>query len=328
MSSASNMTSPKISSSQSPSANTKSIADVIAQMLYALNSVLLGKETKVKLALACLLARGHLLIEDLPGMGKTTLAHSLAKVLGLDFQRIQFTSDLLPGDVLGVSIFNPKTNEFEFRPGPVFTQILLADEINRTSPKTQSALLEAMSENQVTVDGVTRDLESHFFVIATQNSQHQTGTFPLPESQLDRFMMRISLGYPSAESERQLLNGENPQTTLETLSSVVSIKELEAIQAMVNKITVSDQLLDYLQRLLAYTRESGEFSHGLSPRAALAWLLCAKAWALVNGRKHVLPDDIQMLMLPVVGHRLLPAEQETVAQNAVEKIIQSVPVIM
>jgi MoxR-like ATPase len=308
--------------------SAKTIPDVIAQMLYALNSILLGKETKVKLALACLLARGHLLIEDLPGMGKTTLAHGLAKVLGLDFQRVQFTSDLLPGDVLGVSIFNPKSNEFEFRPGPVFTQILLADEINRTSPKTQSALLEAMSENQVTVDGVTRTLDEHFFVIATQNSQHQTGTFPLPESQLDRFMMRISLGYPSAESERELLNGKKPQNNLQQLSPVISMKELNAIQTAVEKIAVSDQLLDYLQRLLAYTRETGDFSHGLSPRAALAWLHCSKAWALVNGRKHVLPDDIQALMLPVVGHRLLPAEQETVARNAVDKIIQSVPVIM
>ncbi len=307
---------------------SKTIPDIIASMTHSLNGILLGKETSVKLALACLLAKGHLLIEDLPGMGKTTLAHGLAGVLGLDFQRIQFTSDLLPGDVVGVSIFNPKINEFEFRPGPVFTQILLADEINRTSPKTQSALLEAMSENQVTVDGVTRQLEDHFFVIATQNSQHQTGTFPLPESQLDRFMMRISLGYPTPESERQLLQGVDPRQALKALSVVLSIKQLEAIQGTVGKIVASDQLLDYLQRLIAYTRETGDFSHGLSPRAALAWLHCAKAWALVHGRKHVLPEDIQQLMLPVVGHRLLPTEQETVARNAVEKIISSVPVVV
>lgn len=311
----------------STSSTAKTIPDLIAVMSHALNQILLGKETSVKLALACLLARGHLLIEDLPGMGKTTLAHGLAKVLGLEFQRIQFTSDLLPGDVVGVSIFNPKVNEFEFRPGPVFTEILLADEINRTSPKTQSALLEAMSEKQVTVDGVTRDLAKHFFVIATQNSLHQTGTFPLPESQLDRFMMRISLGYPDPRSERELLEGVSPQHRLQSLSRVVSLQQLEAIQATVGKITASEQLLDYMQRLLAYTRETGEFSHGLSPRAALAWLHCAKAWALIHGRKHVLPEDIQQLMLPVVGHRLLPAEQETVARNAVDKMIAAVPVV-
>ena len=305
----------------------KTIPDILASMTRTLNSILLGKETPVKLSLACLLARGHLLIEDLPGMGKTTLAHGLAKVLGLSFQRIQFTSDLLPGDVLGVSIFNPKSTEFEFRPGPVFTEILLADEINRTSAKTQSALLEAMSENQVTVDGVTRQLDDHFFVIATQNSQHQTGTFPLPESQLDRFMMRISLGYPDQRSERALLEGVNPKQRLASVSSVINAKELAAIQMTVGKITASDQLLNYLQRLLSYTRESGDFSHGLSPRAALAWLHCAKAWALIDRRKHVLPEDIQQLMLPVIGHRLLPAEQETVARSAVDKIIRSVPVI-
>jgi MoxR-like ATPase len=307
--------------------SSKTIADIVSAMTHALNSIVLGKEASVKLCLACLLARGHLLIEDLPGMGKTTLAHGLGKVLGLNFQRIQFTSDLLPGDVLGVSVFNPKVSEFEFRPGPVFTQILLADEINRTSPKTQSALLEAMSENQVTVDGITRALDRHFFVIATQNSQHQTGTFPLPESQLDRFMMRISLGYPDPAAERELLRGVNPKQRLDSLAPVLNHKELEAIQAAVSKVTASDQLLDYLQRLLAYTRESGEFSHGLSPRAALAWLHCAKAWALINHRKHVLPDDIQQLMLPVVGHRLLPAEQEAVARQAVEKIIASVAVV-
>lgn len=306
----------------------KTIPDILASMTHNLSSILLGKETAVKLSLACLLARGHLLIEDLPGMGKTTLAHGLAKVLGLSFQRVQFTSDLLPGDVLGVSVFNPKSNEFEFRAGPVFTEILLADEINRTSPKTQSALLEAMSENQVTVDGVTRALSEHFFVIATQNSQHQTGTFPLPESQLDRFMVRISLGYPDERSERELLEGVNPKERLASLPSVINGKELEAIQTAVGKVTASEQLLNYLQRLLAYTRETGEFSHGLSPRAALAWLHCAKAWALIHGRKHVLPEDIQQLMLPVVGHRLLPAEQEIVARNAVDKIIQSVPLVV
>lgn len=305
----------------------KTIPDILASLIHNLNTVLLGKETCVKLSLACLLARGHLLIEDLPGMGKTTLAHGLAQVLGMSFQRVQFTSDLLPGDVLGVSIFNPKISEFEFRPGPIFTEILLADEINRTSPKTQSALLEAMSENQVTVDGKTRKLEDHFFVIATQNSQHQTGTFPLPESQLDRFMIRISLGYPDPRSERELLEGVNPKDRIKALPVLISVKELEAIQATVGKIAASDQLLNYLQRLLAYTRDSGDFPHGISPRASLAWLHCAKAWALLHGRKHVLPEDIQQLMLPVVGHRLLPAEKESHVRNVIDKILQAVPVV-
>lgn len=310
-----------------PVKNT-TVPDLISSMTYQLNSILLGKENRVKLSLACMLAKGNLLIEDLPGMGKTTLAHGLAAVLGLKFRRVQFTSDLLPGDILGASIFNPKTNEFEFRAGPIFTQILLADEINRSSPKTQSALLEAMSENQVTVDGVTHPLDEHFFVIATQNSQHQTGTFPLPESQLDRFMMRISLGYPDEKSERELLRGIDPKQRLESLESEISLQALKQLQDLVGDITVSDQLLDYFQRLVAYTRESGDFSHGLSPRAALAWLHCAKAWALIHQRQYVMPEDIQQLMLPVVGHRLLPSELEAVARNMVDKIIQSVPVVV
>ncbi|MFT4609268.1 MAG: MoxR-like ATPase [Cellvibrionaceae bacterium] len=303
-------------------------ADLISSMTYQLNSILLGKDKCVKLSLACILAKGNLLIEDLPGMGKTTLAHGLAAVLALQFKRVQFTSDLLPGDVLGASIFNPKTSEFEFRAGPIFTQILLADEINRSSPKTQSALLEAMSENQVTVDGVSHQLDEHFFVIATQNSQHQTGTFPLPESQLDRFMMRISLGYPDPKSERELLKGVDPKQRLASLKPELSLQALKQLQDIVGNISVSDQLLDYFQRLLTYTRESGDFSHGLSPRAALAWLHCAKAWALIHQRQYVMPEDIQQLMLPVVGHRLLPSELETVARNVVDKIIRSVPVVV
>jgi len=303
-------------------------ADLISSMTYQLNSILLGKDKCVKLSLACILAKGNLLIEDLPGMGKTTLAHGLAAVLALQFKRVQFTSDLLPGDVLGASIFNPKTSEFDFRAGPIFTQILLADEINRSSPKTQSALLEAMSENQVTVDGVSHQLDEHFFVIATQNSQHQTGTFPLPESQLDRFMMRISLGYPDPKSERELLKGVDPKQRLASLKPELSLQALKQLQDIVGNISVSDQLLDYFQRLLTYTRESGDFSHGLSPRAALAWLHCAKAWALIHQRQYVMPEDIQQLMLPVVGHRLLPSELETVARNVVDKIIRSVPVVV
>jgi MoxR-like ATPase len=301
--------------------------DTISAITDQLNSILLGKDECVKLSLACILAKGNLLIEDLPGMGKTTLAHGLAAVLALQFKRVQFTSDLMPGDVIGASIFNPKTTEFEFRPGPIFTQILLADEINRSSPKTQSALLEAMSENQVTVDGVSHQLDEHFFVIATQNSQHQTGTFPLPESQLDRFMMRISLGYPDPESERELLKGVDPKQRLEALKPELSLQALKRLQDVVRNVRISDQLLDYLQRLLIYTRESGDFSHGLSPRAALAWLHCAKAWALIHQRRYVMPEDIQQLMLPVVGHRLLPSESESVARNVIDKIIRSVPIV-
>ncbi|MBX2809629.1 MAG: AAA family ATPase [Cellvibrionaceae bacterium] len=304
------------------------ITDVLLALSGSLNSILLGKQDAVQLALACILARGHLLLEDLPGMGKTTLAQGLAKVLGLDFQRVQFTNDLLPSDVLGVSVFNPKSQSFEFRPGPIFTQVLLADEINRTSPKTQSALLEAMSENQVTIDGVSHDLDDHFFVIATQNAVHQTGTFALPESQLDRFMMRISLGYPDPQAERMLLEGSNPQQALRALTALVSSPQLEALQLAVGKVNASEQLLDYLQRLLAYSRESGEFNHGLSPRAALAWLHCAKAWALLYKRAHVLPEDLQKLILPVAGHRLLPTEPLSVVHNAVVKMIASVPVIL
>lgn len=301
----------------------------ILAILAQLNTVLLGKERAVQLSLACLLAKGHLLIEDLPGMGKTTLAHGLATAMGLDFQRVQFTSDLLPGDILGLSIYNPQSGDFTFRPGPIFTQILLADEVNRASPKTQSALLEAMAEYQVTIEGRTHDLDEPFFVIATQNSQHQTGTFPLPESQLDRFMMRLSLGYPSREAERELLSGVNPQSRLSELSAIVDKQSLLGLQQFIRKeISANNQVLDYLQRLLGHIRESGQFSHGLSPRAALAWLHCAKAWALTNNRNHVLPDDIQAVMLPVVGHRLLPGEHERVAQQHVDDIIQAVRVVV
>ena len=303
------------------------VSALIDSITNSLNSILLGKEDAVQMALACLLAKGHLLIEDLPGMGKTTLAQGLAKVLGLELQRVQFTNDLLPSDVLGSSIFNPKTSSFEFRQGPVFTQMLLADEINRTSPKTQSALLEAMSENQVTIDGETYALPEPFFVIATQNSLHQTGTFPLPESQLDRFMMRISLGYPDVDSERAILKGENPYAVLKTLKPLLNIQQLSQLQGLVDKVSVSDALLDYLQRLLVYTREGDQFSHGLSPRGALSWLQCAKAWALIKNRNHVLPEDLQKLMESVVGHRLLPAEPLNAAKHSIVKMISSVPVI-
>lgn len=273
-------------------------------VLAALGNVILGKPEQLKLALACLLARGHLLIEDLPGMGKTTLAEALARVLGLEYQRIQFTSDMLPADIIGVSVFNPQTQTFDFRQGPVFTQLLLADEINRTTPKTQSALLEAMEEHQVTADGVTRKLPQPFFVIATQNPSTQMGTFPLPESQLDRFLMRIQLGYPDAKAERALLMGGDRRTLLTTLKPLATIQNLEAWQQAIAKVHVSDAVLDYVQRLVAHTRTAQGFQHGLSPRGALALLRAAQAWAFVAGRDHLLPEDVQAVLPAVAEHRL------------------------
>lgn len=275
----------------------------------AVGEVLLGKETQVRLALACILAKGHLLIEDLPGMGKTTLAQCLAAVLGLKFDRVQFTSDLLPADILGISIFDRNTSSFIFHPGPIFTQVLLADEINRTTPKTQSALLEAMEEGQVTSDGVSRTLEQPFFVIATQNPIHQSGTFPLPESQLDRFLMRISLGYPSASAERQLFRGVDARANLRKIKPVVNHGQLFALQEQVEQVKASELLLDYLQRLVAFTRSDSRFSYGISPRGALSWLRAAKAWALIHQREYVVPEDIQSVTSSVLGHRVVGREK-------------------
>jgi len=287
---------------------TTSPHDLIIALSEALGRIIYGKQAVTEHALCCLLAGGHLLLEDLPGMGKTTLAQGLAKVFGLDFQRVQFTSDLLPADVIGSAIYRQASESFTFHQGPVFTQVLLADEINRASPKTQSALLEAMGERQVTADGHTYALPDPFFVIATQNPLHQSGTFPLPESQLDRFMMRLSLGYPPQEAERLLLQGGGTQSVLKALSAVVTLKQLQALQKLAQNVEVSDNVVDYLQRLLLATREYPEFVSGLSPRAGLAWLHCAKAWALIQQRSYVIPDDLQAVMLPVVGHRLLPKE--------------------
>ncbi|MFT3930798.1 MAG: AAA family ATPase [Spongiibacteraceae bacterium] len=269
-----------------------------------IGTVLLGKERQVRLALCCLLSRGHLLLEDLPGMGKTTLSHALAKVLGLQYRRVQFTSDLLPGDILGASIFDRQTNQFKFLPGPIFTQVLLADEINRSTPKTQSALLEAMAEQQVTIDGETRALPQPFFVIATQNPLTQAGTFALPESQLDRFLMRLSLGYPDPSAERRLLSGEDALKQLQQIQQCVTPEQLQKLQNAVDGVHASEQLLDYVQRLIAYTRTEPGFEVGLSPRGALALLRAAKAWALMNGRGHVVPEDVQTVLPPVVEHRL------------------------
>jgi MoxR-like ATPase len=299
----------------------------LVAVLRAVGGVVLGKEHEIRLALACMLARGHLLIEDLPGVGKTTLAHTLARALGLNFTRIQFTADLLPADILGVSVFETKSSTFVFHPGPIFAQLVLADEINRATPKTQSALLEAMEERQVSTEGTTRKLPEPFFVIATQNPHHLVGTFPLPESQLDRFLMRLTLGYPDRNAERALLKGRERREILETLAAVMSPDQLMALQQQVTHIHASDALLDYLQNLVEATRTSGEFADGLSPRAGLAWLAAARAWALLEGRDMVLPEDIQAVAVPVIAHRLAPAKQMAEGRaELVKRLIKSVPI--
>lgn len=276
-----------------------------------INGIILGKTQQIRLAIACLLARGHLLIEDVPGVGKTTLAHAIATSLGLKFQRIQFTSDLLPADILGVSVYNRDSGSFEFHPGPVFTNVVLADEVNRATPRAQSALLEAMEETQVTTEGETRPLPQPFFVIATQNPSSQVGTFPLPESQLDRFLMRIELGYPDAQAERALLNGADRRSLLGSMKSHIGPDDLAQVQREVQQMHAAPALLDYLQALLGHTRQAPEFTHGLSPRAGLALLHGARAWAYMDGRKHVLPEDLQAVLPAVVAHRLTAAGSDT-----------------
>lgn len=268
------------------------------------SDVVLGKEREIRLALTCLIARGHLLIEDIPGVGKTTLAHVLARVLGLSFQRVQFTSDLLPADILGISVYDRRSGSFDFHPGPIFTQLVLADEVNRATPKTQSALLEAMEERQVSQDRVTRDLPDPFFVLATQNPSHSVGTFPLPESQLDRFLMRIKLGYPNPKSERALLRGRDRRELVNALEPKLEVSELLEVQEQVQAVHMSDALLDYLQELIAMTRSKPEYGPGLSPRAGLALLHCSQAWAYMEDRRHVLPEDLQAVLPGVVNHRL------------------------
>ncbi|HBO6268686.1 TPA: AAA domain-containing protein [Pseudomonas aeruginosa] len=272
--------------------------------LKAVDEILLSKDRQVRLTLACLLARGHLLIEDLPGMGKTTLSHALARVLGLSFQRIQFTSDLLPGDILGTSVFDKDSGQFVFHPGPIFAELVLADEINRATPKSQSALLEAMEEGQVTIEGATRPLPEPFFVIATQNPASQGGTFSLPESQLDRFLMRLSLGYPGRAAERSLLLGEARRDLLPRLEPLLDHAALAAFQAEVPKVRASDALVDYVLRLVDATRTQPAFALGLSPRGSLALLAAARAWALLAGRDYVIPEDVQAVLPAVAGHRL------------------------
>ncbi len=280
------------------------MSNPLHNVIHQAEQVILGKPHQIRLALVCLLARGHLLIEDIPGVGKTTLAHVLARSLGLQFQRIQFTSDMLPADILGVSVFQRDSAAFKFHPGPIFAQMILADEINRATPKTQSALLEAMEEQQVTTEGVTRPLPTPFFVIATQNPSHQVGTFPLPESQLDRFLMRIQLGYPDAQSERSLLAGVERREIVAKLTPQMETTELLALQQQAKQIFVSPALLDYVQAILRHTRESAHFVHGLSPRAGLSLLAAARAWALLDNRNAVIPEDIQAVLPGVASHRL------------------------
>jgi MoxR-like ATPase len=301
----------------------------LAAVLRSLDSIILGKSEAVRLALTCLLARGHLLIEDVPGVGKTTLAHALAQVLGLNWQRVQFTSDLLPADILGVSIFDRAAQKFEFRPGPVFTQLLLADEVNRASPRTQSALLEAMEERQVSVDGLTHALPDPFFVVATQNPHEQLGTYALPESQLDRFLMRIELGYPDARHERALLGEEDRRVVLGRTAAALDAAALLELQRAAASVHTADPLLDYVQQLVAATRARREIRLGLSPRAAQGLVRAARAWALIDGRDAVVPDDVQAVWNAVALHRLElreAATDDSARARITRALLESVPV--
>ncbi len=303
--------------------------ELLSASIARIGQVILGKDDQIKLALTCLLARGHCLIEDQPGVGKTTLAHTMAQVMGLDFHRIQFTSDLLPADVLGVSIFNRDQTQFEFHPGPIFSHFILADEINRATPKTQSALLEAMEEHQVTVEGETRELPDPFFVIATQNPVHQIGTYPLPESQLDRFLMRIDLGYPDRAAERQLLEGDDRRSIIKSLKPVLNRELLLLTQQLVASLHASPAILDYIQSILEFTRQSSAFEFGLSPRGGLAILNAAKAYALIDGQKHVLPEHVQTILPAVVNHRL-PVHLDVASKqlsSAADYIIESINIV-
>ena len=303
--------------------------DKLQQLLHQLNTVIVGKAAQVQDCVACLLAGGHLLIEDVPGVGKTTLAHALSRGFGLQFSRVQFTADLMPSDLSGVSIYERGKNDgnggFVFHPGPLFAQVLLADEINRASPKTQSALLEAMEEKQVTVEGETRALPQPFFVIATQNPHDQLGTYALPESQLDRFLMRISLGYPDRAAERALLAGDDRRAMVDSLQSVFSPADLQAAQAQVLQIHASEALLNYVQDLVAATRSGQWFLQGLSPRAGIALVRAAKAQALLSGRDYVAPDDVQAILPQTIAHRLIPvADAGRGAVEQVRSMVQAV----
>jgi MoxR-like ATPase len=301
-------------------------ASPVARIIEAAGRIILGKELQVRQSLACLLARGHLLIEDLPGVGKTTLAHVLAQTLGLNFHRIQFTSDMLPADIIGVAIYERDTGAFKFHPGPIFSQVILADEVNRATPKTQSALLEAMEEHQVTTEGETRKLPEPFFVIATQNPSEQVGTFPLPESQLDRFSMRIELGYPDKGAERALLAGADRRELLASLEPCMTPAELMKLQADAQQVHVAPALLDYVQAIVDYTRRAPDFSTGLSPRAALALVHTARAWALIEGRDKVIPEDVQAILPGVAAHRLRPAHETSRRVDVGAMLLAAVPI--
>jgi MoxR-like ATPase len=276
----------------------------VEEAVAEIGKVVLGKDKQIRLALCCLFSGGHLLMEDKPGMGKTTLSQALARCFGLAYSRIQFTSDLLPADILGISVFDQRTASFTFHQGPIFKNLILADEINRTTPKTQSALLEAMEEGKVTIDGVTRDLPQPFFVIATQNPVSFSGTYPLPESQLDRFLMRLAIGYPDPSAERQLLINVDQRQNLVHIKQCLSAEDVHGIQSRIGHVHTTDTLLDYVQRLVAYTRQDEKFSFGLSPRGAQALMRSARTWALMHDRMHVLPEDVQTVLPAVVDHRL------------------------
>ena len=295
----------------------------VTAIIDDLSSVIFGKKQQIKLALTCLFSEGHLLIEDLPGMGKTTLSHALAAVLGLSYQRIQFTSDLLPADILGTNVFNANEHTFTFHKGPIFSQVVLADEINRAGPKTQSALLEAMEEQQVTVDGTKYTLPNPFFVIATQNPLYQSGTYPLPESQLDRFLMRISLGFPPKEAEKQLILNIKPRDYSQ-LPQRIDANQLQQIQTLINQIVISSPVIDYIIELVAHTRQSAAFAGSLSPRASMALAKAAKSWAFIEGREFVTPDDVQAVFASVCQHRLGLHNESGEAQ--VNEILKTVAV--
>ena len=295
-------------------------------LLQTANTIISGKETQIKLAIACLLAKGHLLIEDIPGMGKTTLAHLLAKLFGLDYSRIQFTSDMLPADIIGISIFDKNTSEFRFHPGPVFSQLILADEINRATAKTQSALLEAMEEQQITMDGETYPLGNPFFVIATQNPQTQTGTFPLPESQLDRFLMRIVLGYPNRHTERGILIGADRRELLKSITPVFNTAQLTRMQQQIRAVHISSALLDYVQDILQFSRHSQHFLTGLSPRAGLALLRTAQAWAFIHNREMVIPDDIKAILPAIILHRLIVKDDQSRNEQQIMTLFDELPI--
>ncbi len=314
------------SAGRQPQILPEPLAEALSRAQQQVNGLVLGKQHEVRLAFVALLAGGHVLIEDLPGLGKTTLAHALAATVGLSFQRVQFTSDLLPADVLGVSVYDAVARGFEFHPGPVFTQVLLADEINRAPPRTQSALLEAMAEQQVTLDGVTHPLPDPFFVIATQNPVDLSGTFPLPDSQLDRFLLRFSLGYPGAESERALLTGSDRRELIARALPLLGEGDVQALRQAAVQVHASDALVGYVQALLARSRHHPGVRVGLSPRAGLALLRAARAYALLLGRGHVLPEDVQALFIAVAGHRLVPEAEAGQGAALAKAVLHAVPV--